>query len=65
MKYTTVSAVAAMIVACACGPASAKSMTCLGVDMAVMTTMIGKMADVMMDITSAHNVRATVLSGDR
>jgi hypothetical protein len=34
-----------MIVACAYGPASAKSMSCLGVDMAVMTTMIGTMAD--------------------
>ena len=34
-----------MIVACACGPASAKSMSCLGVDMSVMTTMIGTMAD--------------------
>lgn len=45
MKYTAISAAAIMIVACACGPASAKSMSCLGVDMSVMTTMIGTMAD--------------------
>jgi hypothetical protein len=47
MKYTAISAAAAMVVACACacGPAPAKSMSCLGVDMAVMTTMIGTMAD--------------------
>ena len=45
MKYTAISAAAIMIVAFACGPASAKSMSCLGVDMSVMTTMIGTMAD--------------------
>ena len=45
MKYTAISAAAIMIVAGACGPASAKSMSCLGVDMSVMTTMIGTMAD--------------------
>ena len=45
MKYTAISAAAIMIAACACGPASAKSMSCLGVDMSVMTTMIGTMAD--------------------
>ena len=42
---TTSFAAAVAIVACAGGPASAKSMTCLGVDMAVMTTTIGTMAD--------------------
>jgi hypothetical protein len=45
MKYYAISAAAVAIVACAFGPASAKTMTCLGVDVSVMTTMIGTMAD--------------------
>ncbi len=36
---------AASIMACASSTASAKSMTCLGVDMSVVTTMIATMAD--------------------
>ncbi len=44
MKLTSIAA-AVTILACAGGPASAKSMTCLGVDMSVVTTMIGTMAD--------------------
>ena len=45
MKTTLIAAAAVAIVAWAGGPASAKSMTCLGVDVSVMTTMIGTMAD--------------------
>jgi hypothetical protein len=45
MKYSVISAAVIVIVASAFGPASAKSMSCLGVDMSVMTTMIGTMAD--------------------
>ena len=45
MKYNLIAAAVAAILACASGSASAKSMTCLGVNMSVMTTMIGTMAD--------------------
>ena len=45
MKYTVIPAAVVMIAGCVCSPTSAKSMSCLGVDMAVMTTMIGTMAD--------------------
>ena len=45
MKYSAIFAVAIAIVACTFGPAPAKTMTCLGVEMSVMTTMIGTMAD--------------------
>ena len=45
MKYSVISAAVIAIVACTSGQTSAKSMSCLGVDMSVMTTMIGTMAD--------------------
>ncbi|MEO8317992.1 MAG: hypothetical protein ABI561_06670 [Bradyrhizobium sp.] len=45
MKYSVISAAVIAIVASVFGQASAKSMSCLGVDMSVMTTMIGTMAD--------------------
>ena len=45
MKYSVISAAVIAIVACTSGQMSAKSMSCLGVDMSVMTTMIGTMAD--------------------
>lgn len=45
MKNNLITAVGIAIIACASGIASAKSMTCLCVEMSVMTTMIGTMAD--------------------
>jgi hypothetical protein len=45
MKYSTFTAATIAVIASAFGPASAKPMSCLGVDMSVMTTMIGTMAD--------------------
>jgi hypothetical protein len=45
MNYSVISSAIIAAVACAFSPASAKSMSCLGVDMSVMTTMVGAMAD--------------------
>jgi hypothetical protein len=45
MNYTAISAAVAMIIACACGPASARSMSCAEVDNSKMTRMIDAMAD--------------------
>lgn len=45
MKCSIISAAVIAVIACMIGQASAKSMSCLGVDMSVMTTMIGTMAD--------------------
>jgi hypothetical protein len=45
MKISAVSAAVVFVVACVSGPVSANATSCLGVDMTIMTTMIGTMAD--------------------